>query len=127
MNSKSSSSSCKLKSRSLFGNISNRRAYLKGTSCISDINYRVVYKLVDIKIAPNILSTPSAIFLPVQLSYSVTIAYLVNGGLQVFGSGSLLLINLLSSRFLPILYKNILVMKASLRRATLLSPARSSA
>lgn len=78
-------------------------------------------------IAPNKLSTASAIFLPVQLRFSVVTAYFVKGGLHPLASGSLVRMNLFNSRFLPILYKNIFVTKLSFNLATLLSPARSSA
>jgi hypothetical protein len=91
------------------------------------MNCKVVNRLVDMKIAPSKLSTPSAIFLPVQFKFSDERACLVNGGDQFLASGSFVRINLLSFKFLPILYKNIFVTNASFSLATLDSPARSSA
>lgn len=93
---------------------------------MSDINSRVLKRLVDMKIAPSRLSTPSAIFLPVQLIFSYETAVFVNGGAHVFGSGSLVRIYFLSSRSIPILNKNIFVTKESFNLATLDSDALSS-
>lgn len=88
---------------------------------------KVWNRFVDIKIAPSRLSTPSAIFLPVQFKFSDTTACLVNGGDHVLASGSLVRMNLFNSKFLPILYRNMFVINESFIRATLDSPALSSA
>ena len=90
---------------------------------MSLINYKVLNKFVDINIAPRRLSTPSAMFLPVQFRVSVATACFVKGGDQVLGSGSLVRMNLFSSRLLPILTRNILVMNVSFILATFDSPA----
>lgn len=70
---------------------------------MSEMNCSVWNRFVDMKMAPSIDSTPSAMFLPVQFRFSVFSAYLVKGGLQTLGSASLVRMNLLSSKFLPIL------------------------
>lgn len=94
---------------------------------MSEMNYKVVKRFVDIKIAPSMLSTPSAMFLPVQFRFSVDRACFVKGGDQSLALGSFVRIYLFNSRFLPILYRNMLVTNASFSLATLDSPALSSA
>lgn len=94
---------------------------------MSLMNCRVVKRFVDMKMAPSMLSTPSAMCLPVQLRVSVASALFVNGGDQSLALGSLVRMYLFSSRFLPILYRNMFVTKASFNLATFDSPAFSSA
>lgn len=56
---------------------------------MSDIKSKVRYRLLLRKIAPSKLSTPSAIFLPVQLRNSSESMLLIEkGGSYFLGSGS---------------------------------------
>ena len=53
------------------------------------MNFKVVYKFEERNKAPNKLSTPSAMFLPVQDKVSIVWELLENGGDQDLMSGSL--------------------------------------
>ena len=76
---------------------------------MSDINCKVLRRLLDRKKEPSKLSTQSAMFLPVHETISNVGTLSVKGGYQCFKSGSLVLINSLNLSFFPILNINMLV------------------
>ena len=79
---------------------------------MSEINKRVLCKLLLKNIAPSKLSIPSAIFLPVQLKNSSLLMDVVeNGGSHFLESGSFMRMYSLSFRFYPNLNKPRFVMK----------------